>query len=122
MALGVAFVVLKYLRVYWSSLVWAIPRPASSASTSAIAVKPSNPQFNNFLSRTPIPVKMKFTSSISLLSAAATTYAQILVPTGPVRGPNTLVFKQINGVPNNECLTFTNDVCPSVPNLSSAPS
>ncbi|KAK0754367.1 hypothetical protein B0T18DRAFT_454255 [Schizothecium vesticola] len=52
---------------------------------------------------------MKFTSSVAFLGAVATTYAQILVPTGPVRGPNTLVFKQINGVPNNECLTFTND-------------
>jgi hypothetical protein len=35
----------------------------------------------------------------------------VIVPTGPVRGPNTLVFKEIGGVKNNECLTFTNDVC-----------
>lgn len=58
---------------------------------------------------------MKFTTSIAFLGAVATTSAQIFVPTGPVRGPNTLVFKQINGVPNNECLTFTNDVCPPTP-------
>ena len=52
---------------------------------------------------------MKFTGSIALFGALAS--AQVIIPTGPVRGPNTLVFKQINGVPNNECLTFTNDVC-----------
>ncbi|KAK4205791.1 hypothetical protein QBC40DRAFT_344576 [Triangularia verruculosa] len=51
---------------------------------------------------------MKFTTGLALLSAVATSTAQILVPTGPVKGPNTLVFKQNNGVPNNECLTFTN--------------
>lgn len=58
---------------------------------------------------------MKLTTSIAFLGAVATTSAQIFVPTGPVRGPNTLVFKQINGVPNNECLTFTNDVWPPPP-------
>lgn len=65
---------------------------------------------------------MKFTTSVAFLGAVATTYAQILVPTGPVRGPNTLVFKQINGVPNNECLTFTNDVRRPIPIPSPSPS
>ncbi|KAK4670853.1 hypothetical protein QC764_604270 [Podospora pseudoanserina] len=51
---------------------------------------------------------MKFTTGLALLSALATSTAQILVPPGPVKGPNTLVFKQIGGIPNNECLTFTN--------------
>ncbi|KAK0640782.1 hypothetical protein B0T16DRAFT_393182 [Cercophora newfieldiana] len=51
---------------------------------------------------------MKFTSALALLSAVASAQV-VIVPTGPVRGPNTLVFKEINGVKNNECLTFTND-------------
>ncbi|KAK1826539.1 heterokaryon incompatibility protein-domain-containing protein [Podospora conica] len=55
------------------------------------------------------PVKMKFTTSIALLGAVAATNAQTIIGLGPTRGPNTLVLKQINGVPNNECLTFTND-------------
>lgn len=74
-------------------------------------------QVHSSLTTTPPipPVKMKFTTSVAFLGVIATTSAQIFVPTGPVRGPNTLVFKQINGVPNNECLTFTNDVCPPTP-------
>ena len=53
---------------------------------------------------------MKFTA-LTLLSAVATSTAQVvLVPPGPIRGPNTLVFKEIGGVVNNECLTFTNNV------------
>ncbi|KAK3986393.1 hypothetical protein QBC44DRAFT_248275 [Cladorrhinum sp. PSN332] len=52
---------------------------------------------------------MKFTG-LAFLSALATSTAQvIIVPNGPQRGPNTLVFKEIGGVPNNECLTFTNN-------------
>ena len=57
---------------------------------------------------------MKLTgTTLALVSStlATVSQAQILVPTGPVRGPNTLVFKEIGGVPNNECLTFTNNVC-----------
>ncbi|KAL1837159.1 hypothetical protein VTJ49DRAFT_4205 [Mycothermus thermophilus] len=50
---------------------------------------------------------MKFTGLAFLGALAATATAQG-VPR-PVRGPNTLVFKEIGGVPNNECLTFTND-------------
>lgn len=52
---------------------------------------------------------MKFTSTLALLGAVASAQV-VIVPTGPVRGPNTLVFKEIGGVPYNECLTFTNDV------------
>ncbi|KAK1760026.1 hypothetical protein QBC47DRAFT_357835 [Echria macrotheca] len=52
---------------------------------------------------------MKLTT-LAFLGAVATSTAQVvIVPTGPVRGPNTLVFKEIGGVPNNECLTFTNN-------------
>jgi hypothetical protein len=109
-ALGAGWLIFGYLRVHWSSLLWFILRPASSSASTSPS--PSRPHFTNFSPRTSIPpVKMKFTSSVAFLGTVASTYAQILVPTGPVRGPNTLVFKQINGVPNNECLTFTNDVC-----------
>ena len=60
--------------------------------------------------------KMKFTGSLALLGALATAQAQVvIVPTGPVRGPNTLVFKEIGGVANNECLTFANNVRPPFP-------
>lgn len=53
--------------------------------------------------------KMKFTA-LAFVSAVATSTAQVvIVPPGPVRGPNTLVFKEIGGVVNNECLTFTNN-------------
>ncbi|KAK5655178.1 hypothetical protein OQA88_6077 [Cercophora sp. LCS_1] len=51
---------------------------------------------------------MKFTALTFLASIAASTAQIVIVPTGPVRSPNTLVFKEIGGVPNNECLTFTN--------------
>ncbi|KAK4163134.1 hypothetical protein QBC43DRAFT_355174 [Cladorrhinum sp. PSN259] len=52
---------------------------------------------------------MKF-AGLAFLSALATSTAQVvIVPSGPVRGPNTIVFKEIGGVPNNECLTFTNN-------------
>ncbi|KAK4222138.1 hypothetical protein QBC38DRAFT_402077 [Podospora fimiseda] len=52
---------------------------------------------------------MKFTA-LAFLSALATSTAQVvIVPPGPQRGPNTIVFKEINGVKNNECLTFTNN-------------
>ena len=61
---------------------------------------------------------MKFTTSIAVLGALATSTAQIIiVPLGPVRGPNTLVLKEIGGVVRNECLTFTNDVRTSPPYL-----
>ncbi|KAM7217668.1 hypothetical protein V8F06_006923 [Rhypophila decipiens] len=51
---------------------------------------------------------MKFTSGLALFGALASAQV-IIIPTGPVKGPNTLVFKEIGGVPNNECLTFTNN-------------
>jgi len=66
------------------------------------------------------PPKMKLIGLAFLGTIAASTAQVVIVPTGPVKGPNTLVFKEIGGVPNNECLTFTNQVCP-VPSLTSPP-
>ena len=59
---------------------------------------------------------MKLTTTLTFLGAlTATANSQILIPLNPVRGPNTLVFKEIGGVPNNECLTFTNVVRTIIP-------
>ncbi|KAK4184850.1 hypothetical protein QBC35DRAFT_440662 [Podospora australis] len=53
---------------------------------------------------------MKFTGLALLGVLASSATAQVvIVPPGAVKGPNTLVFKEIGGVPNNECLTFTNN-------------
>lgn len=75
----------------------------ASASSSSLRTIPPVPQLYH--------PKMKFTGLAFLGTIAASTAQVVIVPTGPVKGPNTLVFKEIGGVPNNECLTFTNNVC-----------